>query len=649
MVLLISLMAFSVFAATYDCSIGAHDLLPEQWAARPSCGSAWAAFQCCARCDYYIQTNVKLAEHNYVDGVCEYCDDGASSSGGGTTDSGNSGGGTTDSGNSGGNDCSIYGHVKVAGKCICAICDEIVHSYENSWETVIEASCSTEGMKKRRCVTCDDYEVSTIPTYPHTWVDGSCFYCGTESDCQHEEFGSWQIETDATCTTDGKRYHICLECKIKKTESIPKLGHKYREWVNVREATCTLSGEDERTCSVCEISETRIINALGHLFADGKCEVCGSLDSSHNHFAYRVVILSENEHVYLCSCGEPYAATESHFWEEKNRTSSTANHLPMTKTVVCSDCGFERVQFFVNPVLNTHILINGERLTYSTLSSHDCLFFEYTSNNAGSCEISVVNGAGTATKITLPTLSKGEKLLVDTKTGFYSIWSDEVSKEKILVDSKYVIDNGGYYYQFAPIVESVPNPLDRVNAYFESAHLDRYDYPDNDKSKDGTGFNRPYPGTGRGSANNIMLISFPFETLQDIKNSLDEYPLYLVLYDGANVAIKSVTSTSDPFIASYVALKGSNGGTNGGSHNGGVGDMGGSYAQGYADAYNTLTNAVIEKAPIQGFIQGMWYGVLAMVTILGNGISIGGISLFSVLVSVVMVVVVYFVFKILGK
>ena len=100
MILLISLMAFSALAVEYDCSIGVHELLPEQWAARPSCGSSWAAYQCCARCDYYIQTNVQIAEHDYVNGVCIYCNDGASSGDGGTTDSGSSDG----------YDCSINGH-----------------------------------------------------------------------------------------------------------------------------------------------------------------------------------------------------------------------------------------------------------------------------------------------------------------------------------------------------------------------------------------------------------------------------------------------------------------------------------------------------------------------------------------------------------
>ena len=86
-----------------------------------------------------------------------------------------------------------------------------------------------------------------------------------------------------------------------------------------------------------------------------------------------------------------------------------------------------------------------------------------------------------------------------------------------------------------------------------------------------------------------------------------------------------------------------------GAFQGGNISDGSSYAQGYADAMNTFNNSVIEQAPIQGLIQGMWYGVLAMVTILGNGISIGGISLFSIVISLLILVVVAFVLKLLFK
>ncbi len=557
--------------------------------------------------------------------------------------------------------CSVIQgyHSIVNGVCEHCGYTSCYHNDLGGLHIVEGSTCIKQGSGYRVCLGCGVSIDEVLPYADHDFVSGVCIACNYT--CPHSNYGAWSADSvSSSCNNAGKRERACLDCGFIDREAVTPGPHT---WVNgwctvcgagseqncdhefggycvTKEPTCLVEGKEESTCLLCGRLSTRAINPLGHKFVNAKCERCGVKDESHVHTSYRVVVLNENKHLYLCSCGEPYSAAQEHFWEEQSYVSSVANHLPYKSSVICSDCGFSRDFYKVNDVLNIHTLQKGETISISDLSSYDCLYY----SSVGACEISVTASSGSVAKITFPSLKKGEKLLVDAKTGFYSIWSDAVSEEKILVDSKYVTDNGGYYYQFAPIVESVPNPLDRVNAYFESVHLDRYDYPDNDKSKVGTGFNRPYPGTGRGSANNIMLISFPFETLQDIKNSLDEYPLYLILYDGTKVAIKSVTSTSDPFIASYVALKGSNGGINGGHITGGD-----SYAQGYADAYNTLTNAVIADNPIQGFMQGMWYGVLAMVTILGNGISIGGISLFSVLVTVLIICAAYLLLKVIRK
>ena len=199
------------------------------------------------------------------------------------------------------------------------------------------------------------------------------------------------------------------------------------------------------------------------------------------------------------------------------------------------------------------------------------------------------------------------------------------------------------YFNFSPALETVPTELSTFNAYFESYFLDEYNYPAVDSSLIGSGYDHIHPYIDRGSSKNIRLISFPQANISEFRADLLNYPLKLVIYDFNAQSFDSVCDNADAFTSALVKVK-----KDGGMSNGYT-PSGDSYERGYADAYNTLTNAVIADNPIQGFIQGMWYGVLAMVTILGNGISIGGISLFSVLVSVALVLIVYFVFKLLRK
>lgn len=69
------------------------------------------------------------------------------------------------------------------------------------------------------------------------------------------------------------------------------------------------------------------------------------------------------------------------------------------------------------------------------------------------------------------------------------------------------------------------------------------------------------------------------------------------------------------------------------------------YAKGYSDALS----AVIDKNPIQGIFQGMWSGVLSFATIVSNGIAIGGISMFGVIMTLLIILAVVFVMRLVFK
>ena len=119
---------------------------------------------------------------------------------------------------------------------------------------------------------------------------------------------------DATCTEDGwvkygctyesDRYATAPEHNYQWTETIPALGHDwkdngdanhicdrdhvtaahtYGEWTTVKEATCTAAGEEKHTCSVCGHEQTRPIPATGHHWKDNgdgthTCPDCGATE-----------------------------------------------------------------------------------------------------------------------------------------------------------------------------------------------------------------------------------------------------------------------------------------------------------------------------------------------------------------------------------
>lgn len=101
---------------------------------------------------------------------------------------------------------------------------------------------------------------------------------------------------DATCTADGNiPYWYCESCgkyfsdenatdEITLAETVvPAAGHGETELKNQKDATCTEAGyTGDKVCAVCgEILEKgETIPKLAHDYKDGKCTVCGAIDST---------------------------------------------------------------------------------------------------------------------------------------------------------------------------------------------------------------------------------------------------------------------------------------------------------------------------------------------------------------------------------
>lgn len=123
------------------------------------------------------------------------------------------------------------------------------HPSYTSFQTLREKTCVVGGLYLVDCDYCggDVHEVETPPyssTGTHTW-------------------GAWS-GTDATCTSDGYKRRDCNVCSEYETQTITKLGHSYGSWVTTSTGSCTTNGTQERTCSRCNNVETQTIAGTGH-------------------------------------------------------------------------------------------------------------------------------------------------------------------------------------------------------------------------------------------------------------------------------------------------------------------------------------------------------------------------------------------------
>ena len=122
------------------------------------------------------------------------------------------------------------------------------HSY-GSWTTTKAATCTTDGSRKRTCTRCSNPQTETIKATGHTFN------------------GSYTTVKNATCTADGKKEGRCTKCSaVVSTVTIPALGHSYGSWTTTKAATCTTDGSRKRTCTRCSNPQTETIKATGHTF-----------------------------------------------------------------------------------------------------------------------------------------------------------------------------------------------------------------------------------------------------------------------------------------------------------------------------------------------------------------------------------------------
>ena len=158
-------------------------------------------------------------------------------------------------------------------RCADSFIDDYVaasHSFE-AWDILTEATCTTDGEKRRDCVVCDYYEMITIPATGHSYASAvteptctekgytthTCTTCGDSYKDSYLDAKGHTPGAQATCTTA----QICAVCNL---ELVAAFGHDevYHE---AKIPTCTEIGWDAYvTCSRCDYSTYAEKAALGH-------------------------------------------------------------------------------------------------------------------------------------------------------------------------------------------------------------------------------------------------------------------------------------------------------------------------------------------------------------------------------------------------
>ncbi|MBQ6323193.1 MAG: leucine-rich repeat domain-containing protein [Lachnospiraceae bacterium] len=72
-------------------------------------------------------------------------------------------------------------------------------------------------------------------------------------------FSGWCLDTEATCTKEGKEYRTCKTCDKIETRTVEKLAHTFGDWVVTKEPTASSTGTEERVCTECGYKQTATI------------------------------------------------------------------------------------------------------------------------------------------------------------------------------------------------------------------------------------------------------------------------------------------------------------------------------------------------------------------------------------------------------
>ena len=179
----------------------------------------------------------------------------------------------------------------VCGKTESEVIPASGHEW-GEWTVIKAATCDAAGRRQRECGVCGTAEIEILPALSHEYADtvvaptctqqGYTLHKCTREGCNNsytdtyveakghewEDVGS--PEKEATCTATGIQYQECKDCDATQKAVVPALGHNWQNAVIITEATCDTDGLMNASCDRCgEVRDSIRIPALGHLWDDG--------------------------------------------------------------------------------------------------------------------------------------------------------------------------------------------------------------------------------------------------------------------------------------------------------------------------------------------------------------------------------------------
>ncbi len=221
----------------------------------------------------------------------------------------------------------IVSAVVAVGAGIFALTEDCVHAW-NDWKVETEATCTVDGKKTRSCTRCHEVETESIDALGHT--------LGTTT----------EVTKKPTCTQTGIKVTYCKVCNaVAKSDNIAATGHDYVEDIFKRvNATCTVNGSIYYKCANdgCNSTKTEPILAVGHHSWDDNvatyipvAEVTASCETE-GHSAYKKCTRcgEKNDEYKITAPQHPNAPKELDKGLEE--TCTTAGFTPGRQ---CPDCG----------------------------------------------------------------------------------------------------------------------------------------------------------------------------------------------------------------------------------------------------------------------------------------------------------------------
>lgn len=261
----------------------------------------------------------------------------------------------------------------------------------------------------------DDYETVNVKDFTIYGVKGTAAemyankngfsFIEIEEECLHGTT-SWIIEKEATCTEEGCKHQVCMECgEVLEIEIIPETSHTSSNWITDAEATVNAAGSQHKECTICgEVLETAVIPQLKPATpkltkiantASGVQVTWGKVTGADNYVVYRKTYDAKTK---KWSGWTNLGKTTSASYVDKTAKSGTYYLYTVKAVNEAGASGYDKTgiktYFLARPTVTTTNANAGVTVKW-TKSAGATGYYVYRKTTGGWTKVATVKGAGT--------------------------------------------------------------------------------------------------------------------------------------------------------------------------------------------------------------------------------------------------------------